>query len=385
VRRALLLVVVWLTAANLRTVLFGLQPVLPDIRSDLSLSFGATGSLSALALAVLGLGSIPGAFAGWLLGARRTIAVTSMGIGAAALARLLHPEAVWIFGGTMLVSLFIGLGQPSAPVLLRRWFSERLERASAIYSNGLLMGGTIAAVTTAFIANVIGWRGSFAVWGVLALAIAGVWARATPREAARAARPRMLAALGSARTWQVTALFTFQNLAYFGAAAWLPFLLAGRGPAYVAWVFTCLNLLPVLPLLVLPTLRWSYATSPAFYLLQGVLTLVGAAGLALGLRDAAWLLAFMIGLGCAATFVGAMTLPAVVARTEAEAASMTAVVFAVGYLLALSSPLAAGWLVDGTGSVTAAFWPSVAAGALMVALGLVVPRTIAVTRPANPT
>jgi len=369
---------VWLAAANLRTVVFGLQPVLPDIRSDLRLSFGATGALTALALGVIGLGSIPGAFAGWLLGARRTVAIMSAGIGAAALARLLRPEVIWLFAGTMLVTLFVALAQPSASVLLRRWFPERLERASAVYSNGLLMGGTVAAVTTPFIASATGWRGSFVVWGLLAIVIAVVWAGATPGEDARVARPSVLAALGSPRTWQVTALFTFQNLAYFGAAAWLPFLLAGRSPAYVAWVFTCLNLLPVFPLLVLPALRWSYATSPAFYVLQGVLTVLGAAGLALGLRDVAWLLAFMIGLGCAATFVGAMTLPPLVARTEAEASSITAVVFAAGYLLALSTPLAAGWLLDGTGSVTAAFWPSVAAGALMAALGLLVPRAIAI-------
>jgi MFS transporter, CP family, cyanate transporter len=374
---ALVLVVVWLMAANLRTVIFGVQPVLPDIRRDLGLSFGATGALTSAALAVLGLGSLPGALAGSWLGARRTVTWMTAGIGVAALLRLLPVQPAAMFAGTALVSLCASFAQPSATILLRRWFPGRLVRASGVYSNGLLMGGTVAAVGTSFLASTIGWRGSFVLWGAAALAVAVAWAAVTPRQDAPVARLSLRAALGSSRAWGVTALFTFQNLAYFGAAAWLPFLLAGRSPAYVGWVFVCLNLLPVLPLLVLPWLPWPYATSRAFYLVQGVLTLLGAAGLALGLRDAAWLLALMIGLGCGATFVGAMALPPLVARGEAEAGAITAVVFTFGYLFALWSPLVAGWLVDGTGSVSAAFWPSAAAGVLMSVVGLLVPRAIA--------
>lgn len=375
-----MLVVVWLMAANLRTVIFGLQPVLPAIRHDLNLSFGATGALTSLAIAVLGLGSIPGALAGSWLGARRAVLWMSAGVGVAALARLLPVQPAAIFAGTMLVSLFVAFVQPSATVLLRRWFPDRLGRASGVYSNGLLMGGTVAAVATPFIAGAIGWRGSFAVWGVVALAVAIVWAVVTPRSEAPVPRLSIRTALRSLPAWEVTALFTFQNLTYFGAAAWLPFLLTGSSAAYIAWVFVCLNLLPVLPLFALPGLRWAYATSPIFYLVLGVVTLIGAAGLALGLRDAAWVLAFMIGLGCAATFVGALSLPPLVARSEAEASAITAVVFTFGYLFALWSPLAAGWLVDGTHTVTAAFWPSVAGGALMAVVGLLVPRTIAIDR-----
>jgi MFS transporter, CP family, cyanate transporter len=364
-------------AANLRTVIFGVQPVLPDVRHDLGLSFGATGALTSVALAVLGLGSIPGAVVGSWLGARRAVAVMSAGVGAAALGRVLPVQPAAIFAGTVLVSLFVSFVQPSATVLLRRWFSDRLAHASGTYSNGLLMGGTVASVGTPFIASAVGWRGSFAVWGVLAVAVAAAWAVLTPRQDGPVARLSVRAALRNVRAWEVTALFTFQNLAYFGAAAWLPFLLAGTSPAYVGWVFVCLNLLPVVPLLLLPGVRWPYATSPAFYLVSGVLTAAGAAGLLLGFRDAAWLLAFMIGLGCAATFVAAMALPPVLARTETEAAGITAVVFTFGYLFALWSPLGAGWLVDATGSVPAAFAPSVAGGVLMAVTGLLVPRALA--------
>lgn len=372
----------WLTANNLRLAIFGIQPVLPDIRHDLGLSFTETGALTSAAIVMLGLGSIPGTVIGRWLGARRLVTLMGFGIGASSLVRLLPPQTFWIFLGTILLSLSASLVQPAIAVLIRRWFSERLDRASSVYSNGLLMGGTIGASATPLLARAAGWRGSFVVWAALAISVAALWAVLTPRADAPVPRVRLADAFRNARAWQVTALFTFQNLAYFGAAAWLPFLLTGRDPAYVSWVFTCLNFLPIVPLLALPALRWVYALSPVFYLAMALLTIAGATGLALGQRDLAWVLAFMLGLGCAGAFMGSMALPPLVARSETDAAAISAIVFTFGYLLSFASPVVAGTLVDATHDVTTAFWPSVGGGLLMAVLGLLVPRMVARSRPA---
>src|SRR6266542_3351538 len=268
----------WLTANNLRLAIFGVQPVLPDIRHELGLSFTETGALTSAAIAMLGLGSIPGTVVGRWLGARRLVTLMGFGIGVSSLLRLLPPPAFWIFLGTILLALSASLVQPAIAVLIRRWFSGRLDRASSIYSNGLLMGGTIGASATPLLAWAVGWRGSFVVWAALAISVALLWAVLTPKADAPVPRVGLGDAFRNPRAWQVTALFTFQNLAYFGIAAWLPFLLAGRDPAYVSWVFTCLNFLPIVPLVVLPALRWSYALSPVFYLAMGLLTIAGATG-----------------------------------------------------------------------------------------------------------
>ena len=371
------LAMLWLVANNLRLAIFALQPVLPDIRHELGLSFTATGALTSAAIAMLGLGSIPGTFAGRWLGARRVVTLTAAGIGVASLLRLLPPESFWVFAGTILLSLSASLVQPAIAVLIRRWFAASLNRAAAVYSNGILMGGTIGAAATPFVALAVGWRGSFLVWGALALAIALLWLLLTPSADSPVPQVRIRDALGNPRAWQVTALFTFQNLAYFGAAAWLPFLLAGRDPAYVSLVFTCLNFLSILPLFLLPALSWPYATSAPWYVAMGLFTIAGAVGLALGLRDLAWALAFLLGLGCAGAFVGSMALPPLIARSETDAAAISAIVFTFGYLLSFASPVAAGTLVDATHQVTTAFLPSVGGGILMAVLGLLVPRLVA--------
>ncbi|MEP7105181.1 MAG: MFS transporter [Chloroflexota bacterium] len=377
------LAMLWLTANNLRLAIFGVQPVLPDIRHDLGLSFTATGALTSAAIAMLGLGSIPGTVVGRWLGARRVVTVMGFGIGAASLLRLLPPEVFWVFLGTILMSLAASLVQPAMAVLIRRWFSARLDRASSVYSNGLLMGGTIGASLTPLLAHAVGWRGSFVVWAALAAGIAVLWVALTPRADAPVPRVHLGDAFRNARAWQVTALFSFQNLAYFGVAAWLPFLLADRDPGYVSWVFTCLNFLPIIPLLALPALRWTFALSPVYYLAMALLTIAGATGLALGLRDLAWALAFMVGLGCAGAFMASMALPPLVARSEMDAAAISAIVFTFGYLLSFAGPVVAGILVDATREVTTAFWPSVGGGLLMAVLGLLVPRMVVRTDPAT--
>ena len=60
-RNVIQLGLVWLTAFNLRVILFAIPPSLPAIRSELGLSFSVTGSITSLAVLMLGVASIPGA------------------------------------------------------------------------------------------------------------------------------------------------------------------------------------------------------------------------------------------------------------------------------------------------------------------------------------
>src|SRR5215468_3594270 len=106
VRRAVVtLPLMWLMGVNLRTVIFGIPPALPELRHDLGLSYSASGAVTSVVLATLGLGSVPGAVVGARLGAQRTVTFTSIGLGLAAAARLLPPQIFWVFAGTIGLAL----------------------------------------------------------------------------------------------------------------------------------------------------------------------------------------------------------------------------------------------------------------------------------------
>jgi CP family cyanate transporter-like MFS transporter len=178
------------------------------------------------------------------------------------------------------------------------------------------------------------------------------------------------------RVWQVAALFTFQNLVYYTVATWMPFLINDRGPGYVATTFLFLNFLPIVPLFALSFVRWRFALSTSFYVVAGGLAAAGSLGLLLGLTDFIRPLAFMVGLGTAAAFVGSIALPPLIAGDESEASAYSAVMYTVGYLLAFTGPISAGLLVDATGTLTAAFWPPLVGGILMAVVGSLAPRLL---------
>jgi MFS transporter, CP family, cyanate transporter len=375
-RSSVTLALIWLTAFNLRSVIFGVPPVLPSIRADLGLSFALAGSITSVFLLTLAVGSIPGALLAGRFPARRMVSVASLALAVFAVSRVLPPGWFWVFSGTALLTVAVAFAQPAMAVLIRRWFPDGVTRASNLYGNGLLLGNVGGSSVTPFLAQVFGWRGSFLVWGLCALAGALLWARFAPTDAATPPSIPMAAALRDPRAWQIAALFVFQNLAYFTVATWIPFLVKDQGALSASIVFLCLNCFPILPLLALPFLRWNYPLSTTFYVLAGLLTTAGAAGMMLGHGNLAWALALMVGLGCGGAFVAVVTLPPLLAKDEGEAAGLTAVVFAFGYLFSFAGPLFAGVLVDRIGGIGSAFAPAVVSGFLMMVIGLLAPRRL---------
>ena len=375
-RNAVTLAVVWLTAFNLRTVLFAIPPALPDIRSELGLSFSATGSITSLAIFTMGVASVPGALLASRYGARRLVSLCIAGLALFTVAMTLPPGIFWVFAGSSLLTLCIAVAQPPLAILIRRWFPAAISRASSLYGNGLLMGNVLGASLTPFIARAFGWRAMFIVWAAIGIVGVVLWLRLTPRDRMAAPPVHLGAVLRDPRTWQIAALFTFQNLVYYTVATWLPFLIPGRGADYVATTFLFLNLFPIIPVFALSFVRWQFALSTPFYVAAGGLAVLGSLGLLLGLTTFVWPLAFMVGLGTAAAFVGAIALPPLVAGDESQASTYSAVMYTCGYLLAFVGPLSAGILVDAVGNVAVAFIPPVAGAALMATAGSLVPRSL---------
>ena len=367
---------VWLTAFNLRVILFAIPPSLPAIRSDLGLSYSATGTITSLAILVLGAASIPGALLATRYGARRLVAICVAGLGVFTISLTLPPAVFWVFAGSALLTLSIALAQPPLAVLIRRWFPDGIARASSLYGNGLLMGNVVGASLSPYMSRALGWRGMFLVWAAVALIGVVLWMRFTPRDQAAAPPANVGAIARDPRVWLVAALFTFQNLVYYTVATWLPFLIDDRGPAYVATTFLFLNFIPIVPLFALSFVRWQYALSTTFYVVAGGLAAVGSLGLLLGLTDLVRPLAFMVGLGTAAAFVASIALPPLIANSESEASTYSAVMYTVGYLLAFTGPISAGMLVDATGTISMAFWPPLVGGILMAVVGSLAPRLL---------
>jgi CP family cyanate transporter-like MFS transporter len=270
--------------------------------------------------------------------------------------------------GTALLTLAVAFAQPAVSALTRAWFPGDVQRASTVYINGQLLGGLLGIAVTPLFVPAFGWRGALLVWTAVALAGAVLWVFAVPADTAHAEEPRRLRSLfREPDVWVAAGILTAQNLTYFTAATFLPFLLRDRGADYVALVFFLMNGIAVLPT-ALAAVRWSFASSVGFYVASGVLAGGGSLLLLLGLKDAAWVAGLGIGLGTSMSYLGILSLVPRFSPKE-DVAGYSAIVLTVGYLLTFIGPLAAGSLVDVSRSITWAFLPSVVSGLLMVALG----------------
>jgi CP family cyanate transporter-like MFS transporter len=375
-RNAIHLGLIWLTAFNLRVVMFAIPPSLPAIQSSLGLSYSATGSITSLMVLTLGAASIPGTLLTGRVRSRRLVAVAGLALVAVTVSLTLPPSTFWVFFGSAALATAIAVAQPGMAVLTRRWFPGMVARASGLYGNGLLVGNIAGATLSPYLVRSLGWQNTFLVLAGIVLPGVMLWVWLSPRDTVTAPHVRILAMARDRRVWHIASLFTFQNLTYYTVATWMPFLLNGRSTGYIATALLFLNCIPTLPMIALSVLRWRYALSTPYYVAAGVLAALGSFGMVLKLVGVIWLLAFLVGLGASAAFIGALSLPALVAKDESEAAGFSAHMFAAGYVLAFAGPVAAGVLVDSTGKVTTAFWPAVVGGLLMAAAGSLAPRLL---------
>lgn len=357
-----------------RSIVLAVPPVLPEIRNDLHLSFSATGALTAIPVLGLGAAAIPGAILVNRFGARRVVGLGTLGLGVAAILRITPPLPYSLFAWTSLLATFVAIGQPAMPVMVRLWFPNRIQQLSTVYAMSLALGGLTAATLTVYLLPLVGWRGTFVWWGLPAIIAAGVWLRLAPgRSSLHEAQAHHLGRLLRNReVWHVAALFGGQSLVFYGGVAWIPFLLHGTSAAYLALVLFLFQAASVPLTLIASTTRVPWATSRWWYLAGGAFMIIGTVGFASGVTNLAWLWAPITGLGNSMVFLGALTLPAILARHRNEVAGYTAITLTAGYALAFLGPLAGGLVLDMTGVVTSPFWIYLVAAAVTTGLAAMV-------------
>lgn len=369
------IVLIALIGFNLRSVILGVPPVLPAVRDDLHLSFTSAGALTALPVLCLGAASIPGAVLVSRLGPSFVIGAGTLGLGLAALLRLAPPvpAALYVFSGLM--ALFVAVAQPAMVSAIRSWFPGTIQRVSTIFTLALGLGGLGGASLSVHLQVLGAWRGTFAFWGLLALAAGLLWMAFAPRRAEdeRPGPGNLPQLLRDPAAWHVAAMFGIQSLVYYGSASWIPFALRPYGPGYLSAVLLLFNLVGIPLAVILVALRWPWATARPYYVLAGVLMTVGSGAFSLGLGGA-WFWVLLLGAGTGMTFTGATALPALLAVSRGQVASYAAIVLTLGYAISFTGPLLGGVLLDHTHLTTSPFWPMVGVSICLIALGFTLPR-----------
>src|SRR5215470_12155690 len=194
-----LLCLLWLAGMAMRVAVLAVPPIIPLIRDELGMSETEVGLLIGLPIVAWAFAAVPGSLLVARLGATLTLIVGLAATALAAAARAAAPDVWLLYLATVLMGFGIAVTQPALPTLVREWLPHRIGLATAVSTNGIMVGVALGpAQTIAAVIHLVGhsWRLDLVLWALPVLATALILFLFAPRSP-----PPAGAAPGKAARW----------------------------------------------------------------------------------------------------------------------------------------------------------------------------------------
>jgi CP family cyanate transporter-like MFS transporter len=357
------LLLLWLAGVALRLTILAVPPVIPLIHNDLHLSETQVGILTGLPMILFACAAIAGSLMIARLGALTALIIGLFLCALGSMLRGIGPHIAMLYFGTVVTAFGVAVMQPSLPPLVRAWVPQRVGFATAVYTNGLIVGEILpAALTIPLVLPALrqSWQWSFVVWAVPVVVIAGIIlaaARRAPSVATSSAARQWMPDFRNPLIWRIGLLLGSVNATYFALNGFLPDYLTHTGrPDLINAALTALNggQLPAAFLLLASAERmvrtvWSYLVC-GLVCLASVLAMVLGGGLWVIVGAAVW--------GCfgAAVLVLVLALPPLISPPE-DVHRVSAGMFTISYSCAVLVPIISGMLWDLSGWTASPFIP----------------------------
>lgn len=355
-RPALLIAGLLLIAASLRAPIIGVAPVLSMIQASFDLTLAQAGILTTLPLLAFAAVSPFAATIAARLGLERALFVAVIVIAAGIALRSLGSASV-LYGGTWIIGCGIAIGNVLLPSLIKRDFPRKVPAMTG--ACGVTMGASAALASAVMVpfANLpgIGWPLALAAMIALPLVAMILWLPQLRNRTAPAVTTTGLAEgkriWHFALAWQVTLFMGMNSFLYYTVAGWLPSVLISSGFSAVeaGSLHGVMQLASTIPGLVLAPILNRLKDQRLIAI--AVAALMGAGELGY-LFVPSWSLLWSIifGVGAGATLLLALTFMALRASNAPQAAALSGMAQAIGYLFAASGPFLAGKAHDLSGS-----------------------------------
>lgn len=349
--RAPLLAGLLLASLVLRPQVVAIGPLLPAIRDSLGISYATAGLLVTIPVLCMAVFAPLGPFLAGRFGALRSVTAALGLIAIGGLVRVAMPDAVGILAVTFAIGAGMGIGNTLMVVAVKQRFAERPVLVTAIYSTGMQVGSTAAAVVAVPIAVAfMGWRSSLLAISLAATACLVGWVlsnRRAPNDRPSATLPRF--PLRSGTAWLLVALFGLLGVIYYGLAAWLPAAYADQGFSLAAtgWLAAIYNIATVPSSLALGALGDRVSRRSGLLAGGACMTVATALLILHPAGAAAWML--LAGLANGAMFTLTLSLPLDLSDHPLDVGATAAMMMFCGYLLTALAPALLGGVRDLTG------------------------------------
>jgi CP family cyanate transporter-like MFS transporter len=355
----LMIVGIVLAALNLRPAITSLGALLEEVRDGLGMSGSVAGLLTSvppLCFAIFGV------MAPRLARRFGPGAVVCAGMAAIAAGLVIRPftgSTVGFLVASGLALMGIAVSNVLMPVIVKRWFPDRVGSMTGLYSMALALGTSLAAAVTVPMTDALGgnWKTGLAVWAALAVAAVVPWVPLVRERGTEggstAGTPQQddgLRITRSRTAWALAVFFGLQATAAYITMGWMAQIFRDAGvSAGTAGVLLAVTMAMGVPLaFVIPRLATRLPSQGPIVIALGVCGLAGYAGLYLAPSGGAWAWAILLGISNCA-FPLALTMVGMRARTGTGVAKLSAFAQSTGYLISIPGPLLVGVLYQHSG------------------------------------
>jgi CP family cyanate transporter-like MFS transporter len=359
---------------SLRLTVLCVPPLIPLIHRDLPFDEKGVSLLTGTTPALLAIAAIPGSLLISRLGARRTLIGGLAVVACAAALRGIGPSVAVLLLATLVMAVGIAVIQPALPSVVRDWFPLQVGLATAVYSNGLLMGEIIPAALSTPLASLFrgSWELALAAWSipVLLTALLVVIAMPHSKPDPGQAPARWWPDWHDPETWYLGLIFGAASAVYWGLNAFIPDYLHATGrPGLVAPALTALNGGQIPASILIGAFAKRVIARRWPFIAIGATTLLCLIGLLA--MPGAWVVfwAAVFGFAAAAALVCVLALPPLLVE-PGDVHRISAAMFTITYTCSFGIPLIAGAAWDATHLPWVAFTPITLAGVASIVLAL---------------
>lgn len=370
----LLLLGLVLVALNLRPALSSMAPVLGQVSEGLGLSAAAAGLLTTLPVLCLGLFAPLAPVLARRFGSERVI----LGILLTLALGIFLRSALGIAGlflGSLVAGASIGIIGVLLPGIVKRDFPQHAGALTGVYTMALCLGAAMAAGATVPLSHHFedNWALGLGFWMVPALLAMLVWLpQARQGHGLHKVAYRVRGLWRDPLAWQVTLYMGLQSSLAYIVFGWLPSILIGRGLSAVdaGLVLSGSVIVQLISSLSAPWLATRGRDQRLAIVVVMLVTLAGLFGCLYAPLDGLWGWAVLLGLGQGGTFALALTLIVLRSKDAHVAANLSSMAQGVGYTLASMGPFAVGLVHDITGGWQAVGWIFAVLGIGAIGFGL---------------
>jgi MFS transporter, CP family, cyanate transporter len=380
----------WLCGACLRLTVLAIPPVIPLLHADLHLSETEIGWLSGLPPLLFAIAAIPGGLLIARFGILPALIVGLLINAVGSAARGAYPDTLALYASTIVMAAGVSIMQPALPPLVRAWFPQRVGFATAVYTNGLLLGETLSvALTIPLVLPLVdnSWRLSFTVWSapvVLTAILVGICAVALggTKQAAVSTNRKWWPDWRQPVIWRLGVILGSINAMYFALVGFLSDYMTAVGrPDLISQSLGALNFCQVPASFLMLALAARLVKEPWAYRVTGGLAVLCIVGMMT--TSGYWIVVWcgVFGFVTAVMLILVLALPSVLGAPD-DVHRTSAGMFTISYSIAMVLSVLSGWLWDLTHQPIAALAPAAVCGLVVVLLASTVRRTY---QPATPT